>query len=202
MNDTVEFTRTFSVEGDEMELRAPTDGDGRTIYGQAVPYGRDQRIDANLTERFARGAFTHQLPAMHRVPATYQHQSMGGAIIGRISSAEETDRGLQVAMRVSDTAVGRDTLTLVRDGAVGQLSIGFRVKQGHSRQVNGVTERTRASLFEVAIVPEGAYSDHAAIAGVRAADEVDEEEVVPGMTLDQARALAARIPLLPVGMIV
>jgi hypothetical protein len=75
--------------------------------------------------------------------------------------------------------------------------------------------RTRASLFEVAIVPEGAYGRNATVSGLRsmgdllraatddepAEDETDVDVVAPGMSLDQARALAARIPLLPIGMI-
>lgn len=47
--------------------------------------------------------------------------------IGRPLSAEETAEGLFVKASISDTQQGRDVRTLIKDGVVKRLSIGFRV---------------------------------------------------------------------------
>lgn len=203
--DMITYLRTVTLDPDSVRAES----DGRTITGQAVPYGVNQAIPGEgIIERFARGAFAHQLPALHRVPLTYRHQSQGGEVIGRLTSGVENDRGLQVEMRVSDTTLGRDVATLVRDGAIRELSIGFRSNSKGSRRVDGgVTERTRANLFEVALLPEGAYGRHATVTGIRSMDDLlraaqvideleEETEDERGMALIEAMALTRGIPLL------
>lgn len=150
----------------ELEVRAA--GDGRTIVGIAVPYGRPQYISRGLTEQFRRGAFGHQLRAAHRVPLYRDHRPAGGSLIGRATLLRDDAAGLYGEWRVSKTVAGDETLELVRDGALSQLSIGFRERQ-NAPLPGGVTERVSADLREVAIVPEGAYGDAALIQAVRAA---------------------------------
>ena len=53
--------RSYSVD---LEFRK--DGDGRTIYGIAVPYNKEQRITNNLVEVFRKGVFADVLKAAHR----------------------------------------------------------------------------------------------------------------------------------------
>ena len=62
----------------------------------------------------------------------------------------------------------RSTLELVRDGALRELSIGFREVQNR-RLPTGIIERVKADLHEVAVVMEGAYGELAVATGVRAA---------------------------------
>ncbi len=205
-SDITTHVRTFALDLDEA-ARASV-ATGRTIDVQAVPYGTAVPIPSEgIRERFAFGAFTHQLPAMHRVVATYRHQSQGGEVIGRLGSGNELASGLRVAMQISDTRAGNDTLTLVRDGAVGQVSIGFRSKREWSRLDGGVTERVKANLFEVALLPEGAYGRHASVIGVRSMDAMfatmldgDPDEIEDGdergLDLEAARALVLSIPIL------
>lgn len=209
------YLRTIAIDPESIR----TDDARRTITAQAVPYNVDQPIPSEgIVERFAPGAFAHQLKpgAIDRVHVTHLHQRHGGEVIGRLLAGSETDRGLQVEMHVSKTTRGNDTLELVRDGALSEVSIGFRSNsKGSRREGQNLVVRTRASLFEVAIVPEGAYGRNATVSGLRsmgdllraatddepAEDETDVEVVVPGMSLDQARALAASIPMLPIRMI-
>ncbi len=153
------------------DLEVPSTGDGRTIRGIAVPYGQVQRIDAHLTEEFCRGAFNHQMNALNRIGFYRGHSNQGGTLIGPMKAAQDDAAGLYGEWRVSATPAGDETLELVKDGALSQLSIGFRATQGGSRTVGGVVQRTKAHLFEVAIVPEGAYGDGAVITGVRSADD-------------------------------
>jgi hypothetical protein len=129
-------------------------------------------------------------------------------------------------MRVSNTQRGNDTLELVRDKAITQVSIGFRAKQHPTwaRVINGVTTRTKAQMFEVALVPQGAYGRNATVFGVRSLadvlrtdtsidlddgndDEVETEDALDtqvraeGMSVDEARNLVRSIPLLPASLI-
>ncbi|MFI6308485.1 HK97 family phage prohead protease [Amycolatopsis thailandensis] len=154
----------------ELEVRSA--GDGRTITGIAVPYGRPQFIDSRLTEQFAKGAFNAQLRAAHRIPFMRDHGPHGGKLIGVAKDLRDDAAGLYGEWRVSKTPLGEETLELVKDGALSELSIGFI--EGQNRKLaGGVLERATATLTEVAIVMAGAYGEAAAVASVRAQSTVD-----------------------------
>lgn len=150
------------------DLEVKATGDGRTIYGIAVPYNAPTRIDASLVEQFSPGAFNHQLRSPQRVKYAREHMRLGGELIGALSFMRDDPAGLYVEMRVSRTARGDETLELVRDGALRDLSIMFYERQNRNLP-GGVTDRVKADLVEVASVLEGAYGELAAAAGVRSA---------------------------------
>lgn len=160
------LTRTF---GGELELRSSNNGgDGRTVHGRAVPYGVPQFIYDGLTEEFVRGAFDHQLRAANRVRAAREHVQLGGSLIGAARSLEDRADGLWFEARVSKTPIGDETLELINDKALREVSIGFRERpHGNRRTANNVIQRTAADLFEIAFVMEGAYGEGAEVAGVR-----------------------------------
>lgn len=145
-------------------------GDGRTIEGIAVPYGTPQRIDSTLVEQFARGAFNAQLNAPNRVRFSREHMSYGGALIGRAVELRDDAAGLWAAFRVSATPAGDEALTLVEDGVLDELSIGFRTRQDR-RLPDGTIERVRAHLVETSLVLEGAYGRGALVSAVREAQD-------------------------------
>lgn len=150
------------------DIEVRSGGDGRTVHGIAVPYAHPQRIDSTLTEQFARGAFRKQLESAHRVPFARDHMSHGGQLIGKITQLRDDAAGLYFEARVSPTSLGNDTLELLRDGALDQVSIGFRPGQDR-RLPGGVVERVTAHLTELAVVLQGAYGEHAMAMGIRAA---------------------------------
>ncbi|MBF8189120.1 HK97 family phage prohead protease [Nonomuraea sp. K274] len=174
----------------DLEVRsAAKGGDGRTVVGLAVPYNSPQRIDARLTEQFARSAFNRQLEAAHRIPLTREHMAHGGTLIGKTILLRDDSAGLYGEWRISRTAVGDETLELIKDGVLSHLSVGFRSKQDRRLQ-DGTIERVTAELREVSVVLEGAYGDHAAVAEVRSIEE--------GLTrLEEARQIFANLPILP-----
>ncbi|GAB3154241.1 hypothetical protein GCM10027258_57820 [Amycolatopsis stemonae] len=166
------------------DLEVRSSGDGRTICGIAVPYGRPQFIDSRLTEQFARGAFNQQLRAAHRSPLMRDHGPHGGTLIGVAQQLRDDAAGLYGEWRVSRTPVGDETLELVKDGALSELSIGFR--EGQNRTLaGGIVERVTATLTETAIVMAGAYGSAAAVASVRAQSTVDRaqqaEQILAGL---------------------
>lgn len=177
----------------DLHVRAG-DGTGRTIYGIAVPYNAPVAIESdnfNGVEQFARGAFNHQLNSPNRVKLAREHELLGGEMIGVATLLRDDAAGLYVEMRVSRTPTGDNTLELVRDGALDELSIMFRSRR--DRQLaGGIIERVKADLSEVAVVRQGAYGELATAMGIRSArgmpmatDELDlraaaQEFLTPG----------------------
>lgn len=150
------------------DLEVRSGGDGRTIYGIAVPYGAPTRIDDTLVEQFSRGAFNHQLRAPGRVKFAREHVLLGGSLIGAATLLRDDAAGLYGEFRVSRTPAGDETLELVKDQALDQLSIMFRERQNR-KLGGGIVDRVKADLAEVAVVMMGAYGELAAAAGVRSA---------------------------------
>lgn len=95
-----------------------------------------------------RGAFARAVAAGPRgVPLLWQHEP--ARPIGRVEMLAEDARGLRVIGRLSDSRGGRDVAALLRDGAVGGLSFGYRVRQkseGTNRELKDL------DLVEVSLV--------------------------------------------------
>jgi HK97 family phage prohead protease len=83
-----------------------------------------------------------------KVPLLWQHDA--ARPIGRIESIAEDARGLRVIGRLSaGSTAGREAAALLRDGAIGGLSFGYRVR-GSVAGTN--RELTDLELVEVSIV--------------------------------------------------
>jgi len=96
-----------------------------------------------------KGAFARAVAeGAARVPLLWQHEA--GKPIGRIEKIAEDARGLRVIGRVSErSSVGKEAAALLRDGAVGGLSFGYRVRgsvEGTNREL------TDLDLVEVSLV--------------------------------------------------
>lgn len=173
------------------DLEVREDGDGRTVSGIAVPYNVEQRIHDGLTEVFLPGAFRAQMNAAHRVVFARNHLPHGGALIGRLTTMRDDAKGLYIEARISDTPVGNETLTLLRDKVLEEMSIGFAERQNRTRP-DGVVERRTAHLSEVAVVLEGAYGPRARVAKVRSAEDCCPTCGVAAAPAPRSGLLAAR----------
>ena len=167
----------------EFEYRA--EGDGRTIVGLAVPYDVEQKIAPGLIEVFRRGAFADVIRAPFRVKLLHGHDAQA-LPLGRATLLKETDKGLYAEFRVSNTRAGDEVLTLVKDGALDQLSIGFMPLKNKKR-ADGVIERLKAHLAEVSLVTFGAYGELASVTGVRTINESQSPR------LDSAREILTKL---------
>lgn len=184
------------------DLEVRVKGDEGIVSGIAVPWDRPTRIDSTLTEEFARGAFDAQARRPNSVFLARNHMPFGGTPIGRLTEMRNDTAGLYVEGKISRTAVGEETLVLLKDRVLDSFSIGFVEGRNEVRQDGrvAVTRRLTASLREVAIVPTPAYVD-ARVTGVRAeacpvcggaAAEPQERQEA-----DELTAILARIPVLP-----
>ena len=153
------LTRTI---GHGLEIRE--DGNGRTLVGLAVPYDVPTRVGPYV-ETMARGVFADATadPSTIKVLAAHDHEALP---IGRAVDLTETRDGLRAELLVSDTAAGRDVLTLVRDGVATGLSVGFVPLEDEWSPDRSAVTRTRAQLMEISVVTWPAYPD-AQIAAVR-----------------------------------
>jgi HK97 family phage prohead protease len=94
------------------------------------------------------GAFARSLKrGAQAVPLLWQHDA--ARPIGRIEYLKEDRRGLRVIARLSESRAGREAAALLKDGAVGGLSFGYRV-----REAEGETPRQLKDLdlVEVSLV--------------------------------------------------
>ncbi len=155
-------------------------GDGRTLSIRAVPWDEEIRIGESEWESFAPGAFDAQLRAAARVPLTLNHPRPGdvltNSLIGNLRSMESQSDGLHVVARMASSTVATEALTLVNDGVLDEVSIGFvDVHTARSARQGGGTllRRTAARLDHLALVRAGAYGQGARVLAVRAEGETD-----------------------------
>lgn len=180
MSDIVEF-----LEADESQplVRSAEvvdfDADRGLVKARLVPYEVKVDLYDNVTEVFTRGAFARAAEAPHRVKVTdQQHNRM--VVIGNASELRDEADGLYGSLKIADTTAGRDTLTLLRDKVLDELSIEFlpQVKHMQVEQVDGVTHirHDRARLLGVSPVSQGAYGQNAKVLAVRARQALTEAD--------------------------
>lgn len=169
-----EFYRSFAGH---LEIRSG--GDGRTVFGPAVPFDLPTQIDDQLIEEWDRGAFDHQIPAIRRVPLYHGHRVQGGVHVGHLTMGRADPKHLYVEGRVSKTQAGDEYLEMANDGSTPDFSIGFAVGPGGSQPRGKITRRVKAHLTEVAGVPLGAFGQAASVAGVRAVTMGDNPGLLP-----------------------
>ncbi len=130
----------------EFEVRA--EQEERTLTGVAVPYNEVINI-GGMEERFERGS----IPSVDGVKLFYGHKEP----IGKVIRGEETEDGFVVEARISETERGNEVLTLMRDGVLNKMSVGFQPVK--DRKEEGVVVREEVALKEVSIVSFPAYKN-------------------------------------------
>lgn len=159
----------------EVEVRGDT---VRTISGIAAPYGETTDIGP-FTEEFKPGVFkrstqnstraTAQWNELRKIPLLVSHDH-AKLPIGIADRWEETPGGLVGHWRMASTKEANDVRSLVDDGILTQLSVGFQPVDSdwdQQREKPHVVRR-EARLLEVSLVSVSAY-DGARVIAVRSA---------------------------------
>lgn len=153
----------------EFQVRA-VDADSREVTGIAVPWDQEIVI-GSYRESIAPGACepieNPKLFSLHR------------SAIGRLTAWSDTSEGWEITARISETPLGDEMYTLLRDGVIDRMSIGFEpVEHTETRGEDGsVTIRhTKVRIYEVSLVPFPAY-DGAKVSAVRSAQTPQETPV-------------------------
>lgn len=141
-------------------------GDGRTVYGYAVPFDVDAIVDDGYgpyVERFVRGAFKFVARQAGRVRFQYQHDDDLLAWIGNATLLREESLGLYGEFRVDNNERGKHALYKIADGQLPGLSLSFvpSNRDVHETMPDGqqrITRRLVKQLEHVAAVREPAYA--------------------------------------------
>ena len=151
----------------EFQVRL-SDTEERTIVGLAVPYGQEIELTGNTKERFEPGA----IQSLEDVKLFYGHEDP----IGKVISGKDTEAGYEVVARISDTPLGNEVYTLLKDDVLNRFSVGFfPVKD---RKEGQTIVRELIDLKEISVVPWPAF-EGAKITEVRSEIETEEvEEIV------------------------
>lgn len=149
------------------DMKAIGDGETRTFEGYGSVFG----VLDSYADIVAPGAFKRSLKeakSAGRMPALlWQHDP--SSPIGVYESMGEDATGLYVKGRLSDTQLGREAYTLLKDGALSGLSIGFTTRKSKVDNESGVRMLTDVQLWETSLVTFPA-NDAARVTGVKAAD--------------------------------
>lgn len=134
-----------------LETRSVDEGT-REFTAIGVPYGPIYDMGWGYRERFERGA----IDAADAV-LVYQHAEP----IGTITKVRDTDEGLEVTAHISHTQRGDEVYTLIRDGVLKSMSIGFELIDAREDTVDGQTVNTitAARAIEFSVVLNPAYKD-------------------------------------------
>ena len=158
------------------EIRA-TDSEQRTVEGVAVPFNETIDIGGGWSERFEKGAVDINAD----VKLFRDHKE----IIGKVTEMEESENGLLIRAKISDTTLGNETLELVKDGAIRSFSVGFIPVVDEKKEKTII--RKKVDLKEVSLVAFPAY-DNAAVLAVR--EENTQEEKSMENTNDYSAEIA------------
>lgn len=188
-----EETDPEDEDGEEPEEDEEKKKGKRSISGLAVPFYTPTEIMPGFYEQIAPGAIT---PNPRGVKLFWQHHEP----IGAVTSCRETDKGLVIDAKISNTTAGRDAYELVKDGAISQFSIGFRERDYIDDETENGLMRTQTGidLMEVSLVPFPAY-ETTEITEIRAKNKgvnnMKDEELsgIRADIVDLKRALAGGI---------
>ncbi len=140
--------------------------------GQFEGYASVFHVVDSAQDRMAPGAFLRSLDEMkagnRMPPLLWQHDT--AQPIGAWREIYEDRHGLYVKgdLFVGDIARAREAYKLMREKVVNGLSIGYRVRQSHRDQKNGVRVLTDVELLEISMVTFPA-NDSARITRVKSA---------------------------------
>lgn len=164
--------------------------DERVVGGIAVPWNETSYLTADPKgERFLPGSLTRTVKARGDRLKLFRgaKEAHGHSVaIGRpIRLDARHPDGLWVDWRIAKTPAGDDALAEVAEGLLDAFSVGFRAIRA-GRGQDGAREVAEAELFEVNLLPLGAY-DGARVLEVRS-------PVVAGPSLDDLDRWLAEHP--------
>lgn len=133
------------------EYKASDVGGQRIIEGYASVFN----VVDSWKDIILQGAFTKTIQEnAQRVKLLYQHDLT--CPIGKIDMMSEDSKGLQFKATISNTMMGNEAYTLVKDGILDEVSIGFEsIKDEYVENVRMISE---LRLWEISLVTLAANS--------------------------------------------
>lgn len=163
MSKTIEDLTTRPQVRDFDGAITPTrdaETDAHTLNAIGVPYDVEINLWEGWREKFAPGSIDDDGAILR-----YGHAEP----IGRITKSAETERGREITARLSHTPRGEEVATLIADGVLTRMSIGFDgIEHTITEREDGTTliTWTKVKAREYSVVEFPAYND-AEITGFR-----------------------------------
>lgn len=137
-------------------------GDGRTIDMRIIPYNTRAKVrdgaGPEYEEEWLPGVFDKQMSAANRVFVNVEHEKGFSGVVGRGQAFRESDAGFDGEVRILEGPDGDKALSLVNDGALTGVSVeAIPIKS--QRTKDGVVQRVKARLLNVALCRNPAYSE-------------------------------------------
>lgn len=134
----------------KVELKSSKD---MTFEGYASIFNNKDSYDDIMMP----GAFAKTLNEnRNRIKVLLQHDSYN--IVGVPTEMYEDSRGLYFKAKISDTMLGRDLNTLIKDKVITEMSIGYNTIKYNMNEDSGVRELLEVRLWEISPVTWGANS--------------------------------------------
>lgn len=159
--------------------------EAREVEGIGVPWGELATLPG-FTESMARGAVVDS----DDVQLWWRHQEP----IGRVVAQRDDEGGWWTRSIISKTPRGDEAYTLLRDGVVNKMSVGFNsIEHTIREEADGSyhVEHTKIKVREVSLVPLPAYQG-ADVLDVRSGEHNHEKREAPTMTPEEIAALVAK----------
>ena len=158
-----------------MELRfsadiTANDVEGLTLFCKIVPFNSGGNTSAGKVV-FADGAFVELDPK--QIKLLFEHDARKP--VGKATSFEVTENGINATFKVSKTTRGNDILVEASDGLREGFSIGCAVLDYTIDKTKGYMVVTAAQLQEVSVVANPAFKE-ATISQIAASENPDEAE--------------------------
>jgi len=174
------YTKRFQFKLDEQQPEGAVEAGVFAGYG-AVTGNLDDGGDI-----IEPGAFAETLKDWSRVKIMLQH-NYELLPLGAPMELGEDEHGLRVVAKISDTSTGRDVKTLIRDGVVKELSIGYDIPPGgFNIDEQGIRHLTQIELLEISVVT-WAMNDQALITDFKAMADTVQREVKEGRKISGKR---------------
>ena len=155
----------------------------RTIEMIVTPYEEETLADWKgrmVKEIFARGAFEGIQRRPNRIKVYRDHVDSRSVVGKAVALHPSRDEGLVAEVKISDTDLGTETLTLAEDGVLG-ASAGYLPMPGGEKWLTRSSVRIlKGWLGHIALVPEPAY-EGAQVLAVRS--KPDGKPLTPNLDL-------------------
>lgn len=147
----------------DMRLETRADNEPPRLVGYAAVFDEATDIGGYFREKVAKGAFSDAL-TRDDIHALFNHDYnnvIGRKKAGTLTLAED-DRGLRVEITPPNTQLARDLMENIKAGNIDQMSFAFSMDGGRQTwdETGDTPLRTIervGELFEVSVVPRGAY---------------------------------------------
>lgn len=146
LNDLIHGTQTR-----DFHARAAVSDEGHTLTAIGVPYETEIDLGWGYREKFAPGAVRDDGAILR-----YGHKHP----IGKITESRDTEHGREIVATISTTPTGDEVRTLIRDGVLDRMSIGFEgISHSITERDDGTTLITWTDVIarEYSVVEFPAY---------------------------------------------